>query len=61
MVGEHLLIYHAEQDWRAAGGVLTVIGLGLLALKAVQKLRRKAAIRSLQTAAVKEQPIGVRS
>lgn len=46
-VGDHLLIYLAEQDWRAAGVELTVIGFGLLALKIVRMMaKRQATARS---------------
>jgi len=59
-VDEHLFTYLAERDWRAAGVELTVIIFGLLALKTLQKLRRKAVANDRQAASVKREQVGVR-
>ncbi len=59
-VGEHLLSYLYERDWRAAGVELTVIIFGLLALKTAQKLRRKTAANDRQAASVNNEQVGVR-
>lgn len=60
-VGEHLFVYLAERDWRAAGVELTVIGFGLLALKIVQMLRRKARAAQRQMPAMPAEQVGARS
>lgn len=59
-VGEHLFVYLAEQDWRAAGVELTTIGFGLLALKTWQMLRRNTSANDRQDASMSAEQVGAR-